>query len=64
MSITEVAYQVQDERQGILVAYGYGIDLPIILYWSEFPVLFLDIEEGGHIGQFGGSYISLFYLFS
>jgi len=45
MCITEVAYEVSDQWKGILIAYGDGIDLLIVLHQSHVAVLFMNEEK-------------------
>jgi hypothetical protein len=45
-SSTEVTNEVPDERERVLVTNRPGINLPVILYWSQLTVFLLDEEEG------------------
>ncbi len=45
MCITEVSDEVCDERKGVLVSDGNGVDLSVVLHQSHFAVLFVDEEE-------------------
>jgi hypothetical protein len=45
-SSTEVTNEVPDEQERILVTNRPGIDLPVILYWSQLAVLLFNEEEG------------------
>ncbi len=45
MCVAEVADKVGNKWKGVLVAYGNGIDLLVVLYWSHFAVLFVNKEE-------------------
>ncbi|SRR6266702_1410610 len=46
MCITEVSDEVCNEREGVLVSDGNGVDLSVVLYWAHFAILFADKEEG------------------
>jgi hypothetical protein len=45
-SSTEVANEVSNEQERVLVTNRPGINLPVILYWSQLTVFLLDEEEG------------------
>ena len=46
-----------------MVFDGPLVDRPIILYRSQFPILFLDKEEGCSVEAFGDSYGASFSVF-
>ena len=43
--VTEVTDKVGNKWKGVLVSYGDGIDLPVVLHWSHFAVLFVNREK-------------------
>jgi hypothetical protein len=43
---SEVTNEVSYEWERVLVMNCPGIDLPVILYWSQLSVFLLDEEEG------------------
>ncbi len=45
MCITEIADEIRNQGKGVLIANGKGVDFVIVLYWSQFAVLFADKEE-------------------
>jgi hypothetical protein len=42
----EVADEVSDEWERVLITNRPSVDFPVVLYWSQFAVLFLNKEEG------------------
>jgi hypothetical protein len=42
----KVANEISDEWEGVLITNRPTIDLAVVLYWSQLPVLFLNEEEG------------------
>ena len=44
--IAQIAYEVQDEGEWILVTHSEGIDFSVVLYQSQFAILLLYEEEG------------------
>jgi hypothetical protein len=45
-SSAKVANEIADEWEGVLIMNRPTIDLSVVLYWSQLPVLFLNEEEG------------------
>ncbi len=46
MCVAQISYEVGDERERILVVHHEGINLLVVLYWSQLSVLFPNKEEG------------------
>jgi len=44
--IAQILYEVQYEGKWVLVMHSEGVDLPVVLYWSQFAILFAYKEEG------------------
>jgi len=44
--IAKISNEVRDQRKGVLVPDGDGINFAIVLYQSHFAILFTDEEEG------------------
>ncbi len=45
MCVAEIADEICDQGERILISNGNGIDFAIILYWLQLAVLFADEEE-------------------
>jgi len=45
MCVAEVTNEVCDEGERVLIANGNGIDLLVVLYRSQFAILFVNKEE-------------------
>ncbi len=43
--ITEIADEIHDEREGVLISNRECVDLSVVLHGSQFAVLFLDEEK-------------------
>ncbi len=45
MHVAQIADEIGNEQEGILVMHSDGIDFPVVLYWSQLAVFFADEEE-------------------
>ena len=55
LCILDLINEFGDQREGITVLYGQGIEFPIVLNRSEITQLLFDEEEGGRNWQFRGT---------